>query len=130
MAKQAIIGIGRRKTAVARVYLRPGKGNWKINGRALADYFPRPLYVQQVQKPLAVGKAENQYDITVNVRGGGQTGQAGAVALGIARALVAADAELRPTLKAEGLLTRDPRMVERKKYGRPKARKRFQFSKR
>jgi small subunit ribosomal protein S9 len=129
MAKQSI-GVGRRKTAVARVYLRPGKGNWKINGRSLADYFPRPLYVQQVQKPLAVGKAETQYDITVNVRGGGQTGQAGAVALGIARALVAADADLRPTLKAEGLLTRDPRMVERKKYGRPKARKRFQFSKR
>jgi len=77
-----------------------------------------------------VGKAETQYDITVNVRGGGQTGQAGAVALGIARALVAADADLRPTLKAEGLLTRDPRMVERKKYGQKKARKRFQFSKR
>lgn len=130
MATKQAIGVGRRKTAVARVYLRPGKGTWKINGRALADYFPRPLYVSQVQKPLIVGKAEGQWDVTVNVRGGGQTGQAGAIALGVARALVVSDADLRPTLKAEGLLTRDPRMVERKKYGQPKARKRFQFSKR
>lgn len=129
MAKQAF-GIGRRKTAVARVYLRPGKGNWKINGRTPVDYFPRPLYVQQIQKPLAIGKAESQFDVKVNVRGGGLTGQAGAIQLGLARALVAADEGLRSTLKSEGLLTRDPRMVERKKYGQPKARKRFQFSKR
>lgn len=129
MAKQAI-GIGRRKTAVARVYVRPGKGNWTINGRTLAEYFPRPLYVQQVQRPLVVGKSESQYDVKVNVRGGGPTGQAGAIQLGVARALVAVDETLRSTLKTEGMLTRDPRMVERKKYGRPKARKRFQFSKR
>lgn len=129
MAKQSI-GVGRRKTAVARVYLRPGKGNWKINGRTLADYFPRTLHVEQCQRPLTVAKAPTQYDIHVNVRGGGLTGQAGAIQLGIARALVAADETLRPALKSEGLLTRDPRMVERKKYGQPKARKRFQFSKR
>jgi len=129
MAKQ-VIGVGRRKTSVARVYLRPGKGNWKINGRTLADYFPRALHQSECQKPLQVGKAESQYDVHVNVRGGGVSGQAGAVQLGIARALVVADEALRGTLKAEGLLTRDPRMVERKKYGRPKARKRFQFSKR
>lgn len=129
MAKQSI-GVGRRKTAVARVYLRPGKGNWKVNGRALAEYFPRQLYAEQCQRPLAVAKAEGQFDIMVNVRGGGLTGQAGAIQLGVARALVAGDEALRPPLKAEGLLTRDARMVERKKYGRPKARKRFQFSKR
>jgi len=129
MAKQSI-GVGRRKTAVARVYLRPGKGNWTINGRALAEYFPRPLYVEQCRRPLTVAKSDGQYDVMVNVRGGGLTGQAGAVQLGVARALVAADAAHRPPLKAEGLLTRDARMVERKKYGRPKARKRFQFSKR
>ncbi|MBW3660449.1 MAG: 30S ribosomal protein S9 [Gemmatimonadetes bacterium] len=129
MAKQTI-GVGRRKTAVARVYLRPGKGKWEINGRTLDDYFPRLLHADQVQKPLHVGKAEGQFDVLVNVRGGGVTGQAGAVQLGVARALVKADEDLRGTLKGEGLLTRDPRMVERKKYGQPKARKRFQFSKR
>lgn len=129
MAKQSI-GVGRRKTSVARVYLRPGKGNWRINGRPLADYFPRPLHVNQCQRPLEVAKAQSQYDIYVNVRGGGLTGQAGAIQLGIARALVAADDALRKVLKTEGLLTRDARMVERKKYGQPKARKRFQFSKR
>lgn len=129
MAKQTI-GVGRRKTAVARVYLRPGKGSWTINGRTVEEYFPRLLHAQQVLKPLQVGKAEGQFNVLVNVRGGGVTGQAGAVQLGVARALVKADEELRGTLKSEGLLTRDPRMVERKKYGQPKARKRFQFSKR
>lgn len=129
MAKQTI-GVGRRKTAVARVYLRTGKGKWEINGRTVDEYFPRLLHAQQVQKPLQVGKAEGQFDVLVNVRGGGVTGQAGAVQLGVARALVKADEDLRGTLKSEGLLTRDPRMVERKKYGQPKARKRFQFSKR
>ncbi|MFN2383630.1 MAG: 30S ribosomal protein S9 [Gemmatimonadota bacterium] len=129
MAKQAT-GVGRRKTAVARVYLRPGKGAWHINGRSLADYFPRLLHAQQCQRPLEVGNAAGNWDILVNVRGGGITGQAGAVQLGIARALVRADESLRGALKADGLLTRDPRAVERKKYGRPKARKRFQFSKR
>ncbi len=129
MAKQSQ-GVGRRKTSVARVYLRPGKGKWEVNGRPLAEYFPRALHAQQCRRPLEVGKAETQYDILVNVNGGGLTGQAGAIQLGVARALVEADESLRGPLKAEGLLTRDPRMVERKKYGRPKARKRFQFSKR
>jgi small subunit ribosomal protein S9 len=129
MAKQ-FNGVGRRKTSVARVYLRPGKGVWEINGRPLAEYFPRLLHTQQCQKPFEVTRTENQYDVNVNVMGGGPTGQAGAVQLGVARALVTADDALRGALKAEGLLTRDPRMVERKKYGRPKARKRFQFSKR
>ena len=129
MAKQ-FSGVGRRKTSVARVYLRPGKGNWEINGRPLAEYFPRLLHAQQCQKPFEVTRTDNQYDVNVNVTGGGPTGQAGAVQLGIARALVTADDTLRGALKNEGLLTRDPRMVERKKYGQPKARKRFQFSKR
>jgi small subunit ribosomal protein S9 len=129
MAKQ-FSGVGRRKTSVARVYLRPGKGTWEINGRPLAEYFPRLLHAQQCQKPFEVTRTDNQYDVSVNVSGGGPTGQAGAVQLGIARALVTADDALRGALKNEGLLTRDPRMVERKKYGRPKARKRFQFSKR
>lgn len=129
MAKQ-FSGVGRRKTSVARVYLRPGKGSWEINGRPLAEYFPRLLHAQQCQKPFEVTRTDNQYDVSVNVTGGGPTGQAGAVQLGIARALVTADDTLRGALKNEGLLTRDPRMVERKKYGRPKARKRFQFSKR
>lgn len=129
MAKQAN-GVGRRKTSVARVFLRPGKGRWEVNGRPLAEYFPRPLHVQQCRRPLEIGKAETHYDVVVNVRGGGLTGQAGAIQLGVARALVVADESLRGPLKAEGFLTRDPRMVERKKYGRPKARKRFQFSKR
>lgn len=129
MAKHST-GVGRRKTSVARVYLRSGKGAWTINGRTLAEYFPRPLHVSQCQEPLEVAKAADRYDVVVNVSGGGVSGQAGAVQLGVARALVEADGELRAPLKAAGLLTRDPRMVERKKYGRPKARKRFQFSKR
>ncbi|MGH7572788.1 MAG: 30S ribosomal protein S9 [Gemmatimonadota bacterium] len=129
MSKQ-MVGIGRRKTSVARVYLRAGKGQWTINGRTLADYFPRSLHLTQCQKPFEVSKAGSQYDVVVNVNGGGLTGQAGAIQLGLARALVLADESLRTPLKAAGLLTRDPRMVERKKYGRPKARKRFQFSKR
>lgn len=129
MAKQ-FNGVGRRKTSVARVYLRPGKGAWEINGRSLAEYFPRLLHSQQCQKPFEVTRTENQYDVYVNVMGGGQTGQAGAVQLGVARSLVVADDAHRALLKTEGLLTRDPRMVERKKYGQPKARKRFQFSKR
>lgn len=129
MSKQ-MVGIGRRKTSVARVYLRPGKGQWTINGRTLAEYFPRSLHLAQCQKPFEISQSGNQYDVTVNVRGGGLTGQAGAIQLGLSRALVEGDESLRTPLKAAGLLTRDPRMVERKKYGRPKARKRFQFSKR
>lgn len=129
MAKQSQ-GVGRRKTSVARVYLRPGKGRWEVNGRGLADYFPRALHHQQCRRPLEVSKTESQYDVLVNVCGGGLTGQAGAIQLGVARALVKADESLRGPLKAEGFLRRDPRMVERKKYGQPKARKNFQFSKR
>ena len=129
MSKQTV-GIGRRKTSVARVYLRPGKGQWTVNGRTLGDYFPRSLHVTQCQEPLEIGKTGGQYDVVVSVQGGGLTGQAGAIQLGLARALVLADETLRTPLKAAGMLTRDPRMVERKKYGRPKARKRFQFSKR
>ncbi|HUP01971.1 MAG TPA: 30S ribosomal protein S9 [Gemmatimonadota bacterium] len=129
MAKQAQ-AVGRRKTSVARVYLRPGKGRWEINGRPLAEYFPRSLHAQKCRRPLEVGKVESHYDVLVNVSGGGSTGQAGAIQLGVARALVKTDESLRGQLKDEGLLTRDPRAVERKKYGRPKARKRFQFSKR
>ncbi len=129
MSKQ-VVGVGRRKTSVARVYLRPGKGQWTINGRTLAEYFPRPLHLTQCQKPFEISKTGAQYDVVVNVDGGGLTGQAGAIQLGLSRALVETDESLRSPLKAAGLLTRDPRMVERKKYGRPKARKRFQFSKR
>ena len=129
MAKQAQ-AVGRRKTSVARVYLRPGKGKWEVNGRALGEYFPRALHAQQCRRPLEIGKAETHYDVVVNVTGGGVTGQAGAIQLGLARALVKSDESLRGVLKTEGMLTRDPRMVERKKYGQPKARKRFQFSKR
>ena len=104
MAKQ-FSGVGRRKTSVARVYLRPGKGTWEINGRPLAEYFPRLLHAQQCQKPFEVTRTDYQYDVSVNVTGGGPTGQAGAVQLGIARALVTADDALRGALKNEGLLT-------------------------
>jgi len=122
--------VGRRKTSVARVLLRPGKGEWKINGRAMTEYFPVPRHQVSVEKPLKVTDSEGMYDITCRVNGGGITGQAGAIQLGLARALLEFDADLRPTLRQHGLLTRDPRVVERKKPGRPKARKRFQFSKR
>lgn len=121
---------GRRKTSVARVYVKPGKGEITVNARDLKEYFLSEIHQTLVKQPLAALKAENQFDVTVNVEGGGIKGQAEAVRLGIARALVASDAENRPALKKEGLLTRDSRMVERKKYGRRKARRRFQFSKR
>jgi len=123
-------GVGRRKTSVARVFLRPGSGTWEVNGRSLADYFPRLSHQQHIQEPLVVTGQQGRWDIKVNVGGGGLTGQAGAIRLGIARALVAYDPELRRPLRERGLLTRDPREVERKKPGRPGARKRFQFSKR
>jgi small subunit ribosomal protein S9 len=122
--------IGRRKTAVARVFLRPGKGQWKVNGRTLDDYFPRPVLRQSVAQPLVSTDTQGQYDVLVNVEGGGLRGQAEAVRLGIARALLKVDDDFRRRLRADALLTRDPREVERKKPGRPKARKRFQFSKR
>jgi small subunit ribosomal protein S9 len=123
-------GIGRRKTSVARVWLRPGSGEWQINGRPLGEYFPRHTHQQHAQEPLAAVSMQGRFDIMVRVNGGGQTGQAGAVRLGIARALVNYDDSLRSTMREKGLMTRDPREVERKKPGQPGARKRFQFSKR
>lgn len=123
-------GLGRRKTSVARVWLRPGTGEWRVNGRPLADYFPRHTHQQHAQEPMFSTETQSRFDVTVNVDGGGQTGQAGAVRLGLARALVRYDEELRGALREKSLLTRDPREVERKKPGRPGARKRFQFSKR
>ena len=122
--------VGRRKTAVARVLLRPGKGEWKINGRPLAEYFPRSTHQIRVEEPMKAAGVEGLFDITVRVNGGGLTGQADAVRMGLARAIVAHDEEQRPTMGQGGFLTRDSRKVERKKPGRPKARKRFQFSKR
>ena len=127
---KAFQGTGRRKTAVARIRLTPGTGAVTINKRSLEEYFPVITTRQEALRPLAETKSEGKFDIAVNVHGGGKSGQAGAVSLGIARALLEFDAELRPVLRTADLLTRDPRMVERKKYGQKKARKRFQFSKR
>ncbi len=122
--------IGRRKTSIARVYVKPGKGQIVINERELKEYFPSEILQTTVKQAFAVSKTEGSYDVTVNVEGGGFKGQAEAIRLGIARALVNINTENRPALKKEGLLTRDSRMVERKKPGRKKARRRFQFSKR
>lgn len=129
-ADSKIQTVGRRKTATARVLLRPGNGSWSINGRAFEAYFPRESLRARVDQALRVTETEGQYNVIVRVNGGGLTGQADAVRLGLARALVEVDEEFRPALRQAGLLTRDPRKVERKKPGRPKARKRFQFSKR
>ena len=122
--------IGRRKTSIARVYVKPGKGVIVINERELKEYFPSEILQTTVKQALAISKEEGNYDVTVNVEGGGFKGQAEAIRLGIARALVNINTENRPGLKKEGLLTRDSRMVERKKPDRRKARRRFQFSKR
>jgi small subunit ribosomal protein S9 len=127
---EVINKIGRRKTAVARIYMTPGKGDIKVNGRDYKEYFPFEVHQIVLQQPFATISAGESYDVKVNVRGGGVTGQAEAVRMAIARALVEYNGEFRPALKKEGFLTRDPRMVERKKYGRRKARRRFQFSKR
>ena len=123
-------GTGRRKTSVARVYITPGTGKWDINGRTLGDYFPRSSLVQHIQQSFTTTDSLGRFDVRAHVAGGGQTGQAGALRLAIARALVTADEANRLKLRPAGLLTRDPRAVERKKPGRPGARKRFQFSKR
>jgi len=123
-------GVGRRKASVARVYLTPGKGEIVINGQPFKAYLRRETLAQLVLQPLVTVEGVTSYDIRVRVRGGGLSGQAGAIRLGIARALVALNEEFRPPLKAGGFLTRDARRVERKKYGQPGARKRFQFSKR
>ena len=120
--------VGRRKTSVARVYLKPGSGKWEVNGRTLGDYFPRASLVQLIQQPFTVTDTLGAFDVKANVNGGGVTGQAGALRLGIARALVTVDEQHRVKLRGQGLLTRDSRAVERKKPGQPGARKRFQFS--
>lgn len=122
--------IGRRKTSVARVYLQEGNGEIYINGRELKDYFTTGVLQYKVEQPLAITGTKGKYNVDVKVFGGGITGQAEAIRLGISRALCDIDADFRTQLKPEGLLTRDPRMVERKKYGQKKARKKFQFSKR
>jgi small subunit ribosomal protein S9 len=124
------LGTGRRKTAVARVRIATGNGKITVNGRAFENYFPLETLRATASQPLIVAGAVEKFDIRVNVAGGGPNGQASAVRHGISRALLQFDANLRPQLKAEGLLTRDPRARERKKYGQPGARKRFQFSKR
>jgi small subunit ribosomal protein S9 len=130
MAEQTIHTIGRRKEAVCRVYIKPGSGKWDVNGRTLGDYFPRPALVSAIQQPFTATDMLGRFDVKANLEGGGQTGQAGALRLAIARAIVKMDEAHKPKLRSLGLLTRDARAVERKKPGRPKARKRFQFSKR
>jgi small subunit ribosomal protein S9 len=124
------LGTGRRKTAVARVRLAVGSGKIVVNGRPFETYFPTDTLRTMAVTPLAVTESAAKYDVRVNINGGGPMGQAGAMRHGIARALLTVDAALRPTLKSAGLLTRDPRMREREKYGQPGARKRFQYSKR
>lgn len=125
-----IQAVGRRKTSVARIFVRPGAGRWKINGRSAEDYFPRATHRARIADPLTVAASDGRFDIEARVRGGGLTGQADAIRMGVARALLLHDEELRRPLREAGMLTRDSREVERKKPGRPKARKRFQFSKR
>ncbi|MCK8522478.1 30S ribosomal protein S9 [Aquimarina sp. D1M17] len=127
---EVIHKIGRRKTAVARVYLKDGSGKITVNKKDLNDYFTTATLQYKVNQPLALTENEGKYDVNVNVYGGGVTGQAEAVRLAISRAVCELDEENRSILKPEGLLTRDPRMVERKKFGQKKARKKFQFSKR
>ena len=122
--------VGRRKTSVARVILAPGSGKITVNKKPLDQFFPLETLRTSIVKPLEVTQSSGKYDVHVNVDGGGSTGQAGAISLGIARALVEMSEDNRSSLRTAGLLTRDPRMVERKKYGQKKARKRFQFSKR
>ncbi|HXY31814.1 MAG TPA: 30S ribosomal protein S9 [Gemmatimonadaceae bacterium] len=122
--------IGRRKESVCRLYIRSGSGKWDVNGRTLGDYFPRPALVTAIQQPFTATDTLGRYDVRAKLEGGGQSGQAGALRLAVARALVKMDEAHRRKLRDLGLLTRDARAVERKKPGRPKARKRFQFSKR
>ena len=127
---EVINTIGRRKTAVARIYISEGKGNITINGKDYKEYFGSDILQYVVTQPLLLLNSVDKYDIVVNLDGGGERGQAEAIRLGITRALIKVDAENKKSLKASGFVTRDPREVERKKPGRPKARKRFQFSKR
>ena len=127
---EVIHKIGRRKTAVARIYLAPGKGSITVNKKDVNDYFPSATLQYKVNQPFALTDNEGNFDVKVNVFGGGITGQAEAIRLALSRALCELDEENRGVLKPEGLLTRDPRMVERKKFGQKKASKKFQFSKR
>ncbi len=130
MADQTTHTVGRRKEAVCRLYLKPGSGKWDVNGRTLGDYFPRPALVSAIQQPFTATDTLGRFDVKATLEGGGTSGQAGALRLAAARALVKVDEGHRRKLRDLGLLTRDARAVERKKPGRPKARKRFQFSKR
>ena len=130
MADIQYYGTGRRKTSTARVYLRPGSGDITVNRRTFGEYFPNEALQMIIRQPLSLTDTLGKFDILVNVDGGGQAGQAGAVRHGITRALMEFNADLRPALKKAGLVTRDPRQKERKKYGQKGARKRFQFSKR
>ncbi|MDX1997820.1 MAG: 30S ribosomal protein S9 [Thermoanaerobaculia bacterium] len=130
MSDVQFYGTGRRKTAAARVFLRPGSGSFEINGRTLDDYFPNEVLKMVIKQPLALTETGEKFDIYATVEGGGSAGQAGAIRHGISRALLEYNLELRDRLKGEGLLTRDPRKKERKKYGQRGARARFQFSKR
>jgi small subunit ribosomal protein S9 len=123
-------GTGRRKSSTARVYLRPGAGNFQVNRKAFESYFPNETLRMIIRQPLNLTETVNKFDVLVNVAGGGPSGQAGAIRHGITRALIEYNSDLRPTLKQAGLITRDPRIKERKKYGQKGARKRFQFSKR
>ena len=130
MAETQYYGTGRRKTSTARVYLRPGAGEVQINRKSFEQYFPNETLRMIIRQPLQLTETTNKFDILVNVAGGGPAGQAGAIRHGITRALIEYNTDLRPTLKHAGLVTRDPRIKERKKYGQKGARKRFQFSKR
>ncbi|HEV7799107.1 MAG TPA: 30S ribosomal protein S9 [Pyrinomonadaceae bacterium] len=130
MAEIQYYGTGRRKSATARVYLRAGGGDFKINRKSFDQYFPNETLRMIIRQPLQLTETVAKFDILINVRGGGPAGQAGAIRHGITRALLEYNADLRPTLKKAGLVTRDPRIKERKKYGQKGARKRFQFSKR
>ncbi|MDT5120723.1 MAG: small subunit ribosomal protein [Acidobacteriota bacterium] len=130
MAEIQYYGTGRRKSSTARVYLRPGAGEVKINKKSFEQYFPNETLRMIIRQPLQLTETVNKFDILINVMGGGPAGQAGAIRHGITRALMEFNADLRPALKHAGLVTRDPRIKERKKYGQKGARKRFQFSKR
>ena len=130
MAEQRFYATGKRKSAIARVYMKAGSGNFVVNKRTFDDYFTRPSLKMIIKQPLEITGKKDQFDLYINVNGGGAAGQAGAVKHGISKALLEYDAELRSVLKKAGFLTRDARVKERKKYGQPGARKRFQFSKR
>jgi small subunit ribosomal protein S9 len=130
LADNLSLGTGRRKTSIARVFLRKGKGSITVNGRTVDDYFNNPEFVYIVKQPLMVTDNDGKFDILINVKGGGVSGQAGACRHGLSRALTEYDVSNQKSLRANGFLTRDPRMVERKKYGQRGARARFQFSKR